>query len=275
MDILLTNDDGVLAPGLWALHGVLQRLGRVTVVAPRTEQSGVGHGITYLTSVAAEWVRTDEGAEACAVRGTPADCVKLALREILPRSPDLVVSGMNLGLNVGCNVFYSGTVAAAMEGAMNGVLSAAFSCDPDNADRLSRAAGQAVRVLELILALDGHGPDGPVAYSVNLPPLRDADPCVVFTHHRAEAPRERYLREDGDGGRRYRLVGVDEGAGRAVGAPGSDVRAVREGMISVTPLRASLTDVQSLRLLSSADAPFAGQNAQPLSDGGATHETCA
>src|SRR5436190_11466996 len=113
MNILLTNDDGIYAPGLRALRRELQKLGKVTVVAPATEQSAAGHSITLLTPLLIQEVFDDAKTFiGWAVEGRPADCVKLALQELLPQRPDLIVSGLNAGSNAGINVIYSGTVAA-------------------------------------------------------------------------------------------------------------------------------------------------------------------
>src|SRR6186713_1508482 len=118
MKILLTNDDGIYAPGLRALRKELLKLGEVTVVAPAAEQSAVGHSITLLTPLLVQEVLDEENQPlGWAVEGKPADCVKLALVELLPQPPDLIVSGLNAGSNAGINVLYSGTVAAAVEGA--------------------------------------------------------------------------------------------------------------------------------------------------------------
>src|SRR5436305_13959997 len=117
MHILLTNDDGIHAPGLRALRKELQTLGEVTVVAPAGEQSAVGHSVTLLTPLIIQEISDAGGFIGWAVEGRPADCVKLALLELLPEPPDLIVSGMNAGSNAGINVLYSGTVAAAIEGA--------------------------------------------------------------------------------------------------------------------------------------------------------------
>src|SRR6201987_1257417 len=118
MRILLTNDDGIYAPGLRALRAELKKLGEVIVVAPATEQSAVGHSITLLTPLVVQEVLDEDNAPmGWAIEGKPADCVKLALLELLPERPDLVVSGLNAGANAGINVLYSGTVAAAVEGA--------------------------------------------------------------------------------------------------------------------------------------------------------------
>ena len=117
MRILLTNDDGIYAPGLRALRNELMKLGEVTVIAPASEQSAVGHSITLLTPLLVQEV-VDEANQPMgwAVEGRPADCVRLALFELLPQPPDLIVSGLNAGSNAGINVLYSGTVAAAVEG---------------------------------------------------------------------------------------------------------------------------------------------------------------
>src|SRR5438094_1515421 len=128
MRILLTNDDGVYAPGLRAIRKELQKLGDVTVVAPVGEQSAVGHSITLLTPLLVQEV-LDERQQPMgwAVEGRPADCVKLALMELLPEKPELIVSGLNAGSNAGINVLYSGTVAAAIEGAFLQLPSIAVS----------------------------------------------------------------------------------------------------------------------------------------------------
>src|SRR5947207_4260379 len=119
MRILLTNDDGIYAPGLRALRLELLKLGTVTVVAPATEQSAAGHSVTLLNPLLVSEVFEDDGKAfvGWAVEGRPADCVKLALLELLPEPPDVIVSGLNAGSNAGINVLYSGTVAAAIEGA--------------------------------------------------------------------------------------------------------------------------------------------------------------
>src|SRR5215470_590723 len=132
MRILLTNDDGVYAPGLRALRKELQNLGEVVVVAPATEQSAVGHSITLLTPLLVQEVLDEHNQPmGWAVEGRPADCVKLALLELLPDPPELVVSGMNAGSNAGINVLYSGTVAAAIEGAFYRQTAIAVSLEYD------------------------------------------------------------------------------------------------------------------------------------------------
>src|SRR5580658_4498865 len=128
MRILLTNDDGIYAPGLRALREELLKIGEVTVVAPAAEQSAAGHSVTLLVPLLVQEV-FDERKRflGWAVEGRPADCVKLALLELLPDPPDLIVSGLNAGSNAGIHVLYSGTVAAAIEGAFFRLTSIACS----------------------------------------------------------------------------------------------------------------------------------------------------
>src|SRR5881394_825148 len=156
MRILLTNDDGIYAPGLRALRLELQKLGTVTVVAPATEQSAAGHSVTLLNPVLVSEVFEDDGTTLIgwAVEGRPADCVKLALLELLPEPPDLIVSGLNAGSNAGINVLYSGTVAAAIEGAFFNVTSIACSLEYTRLRPLDFARGAALArgVIEQIVA---------------------------------------------------------------------------------------------------------------------------
>ena len=138
----------------------MRRLGEVVVVAPATEQSGVGHSITYLTPLIVKEVfhqdrRNSEERLGWAVEGSPADCVKLGVHQFCPRPPDLVVSGINSGLNAGINVLYSGTVAAAIEGAFFGITSVAVSLQYDEHAQFDKAAGLARMIIEQILQKKG------------------------------------------------------------------------------------------------------------------------
>ncbi len=151
MLILLTNDDGIFAPGLAAMERRLRQLGDVYIVAPATEQSGVGHSITFLTPLIAKDVYHGDQRWGWAVEGSPADCVKIAVSELCPRVPDLVVSGINGGLNAGINVLYSGTVAAAIEGAFFGITSVAVSLEFDEHAQYDRAARLAGQIIERII----------------------------------------------------------------------------------------------------------------------------
>lgn len=127
MNILLTNDDGIYAEGLWALYKRFAEKHSVAVVAPDYEKSAVGHGITLYEPLRAIEVSVNSGYSGYAVSGTPVDCIKLGILEILDSKPDLVVSGINPGANVGVNINYSGTVSAAREAALYGIPSIAVS----------------------------------------------------------------------------------------------------------------------------------------------------
>jgi len=245
MRILLTNDDGPLSPGLSALAAALDRLGQVTVVCPAQERSGVSHAITHLVPVRRAGVTLPDGRAVTTVTGTPADCVKFGLSEVLDEPPDLVASGLNMGLNAGVDLFYSGTVAAALEGGLNGVRSVAFSTSIANARRLADAADVALTVLERIL---GEGMAGPWVFNVNVPELRDgAAPAVRFTSQSTIFPPARYLLRQAPRGRPVHWLTWQAEAGAH--PEGSDVTALKEGHVSVTPLVLNRTDPAALRTL--------------------------
>jgi 5'-nucleotidase len=238
--ILLTNDDGVYAPGLRALRIELLKLGDVTVVAPVGEQSAVGHSITLLTPLVVQEVLDDEQQPmGWAVEGRPADCVKLALMELLPQRPDLVVSGINAGANAGINVLYSGTVAAAIEGAFFGCTSIALSLEYTKPKPLdfTRAAGLAGRVLKQILQ---HQPPPGSLFNVNIPSLEKGPIRGVKVMPQNVAPyRETFDRRIDPRGRVYFWSGPDFHCPEP--HPDTDVIALGEGWITVTPLQFNLT----------------------------------
>ena len=163
---LLTNDDGIFAPGLAALERALRRLGDVVAVAPSTEQSGVGHAITFLTPLTAKQVFDGPRLRGWAVDGSPADAVKLGISQFLPRRPDIVVSGINSGLNAGINVLSSGTVAAAVEGAFFGITSIAVSLEWDEHADYDRAAAIAIDVIAELLR---RSPQAGSLFNLNIP----------------------------------------------------------------------------------------------------------
>ena len=126
--ILVTNDDGITAPGLRTLIHVMNKIGEVVVVAPDSPQSGMGHAITISDTLYSKREKIDDGPQTeYSISGTPADCVKFAIREILDRKPDLCVSGINHGANSSINVIYSGTMSAAIEAGIEGIKSIGFS----------------------------------------------------------------------------------------------------------------------------------------------------
>jgi 5'-nucleotidase len=243
--ILLTNDDGIHAPGLRALRAELRKLGDVVVVAPATEQSAVGHSITLSTPLIVQQV-LDDNKEfvGWAVEGRPADCVKLALLELLPEPPDLVVSGLNAGSNTGINVLYSGTVAAAIEGSFFRQVSIACSQEYTRATPpdFLRGADYARRVIEQVLA---HRPEPGSLFNVNIPSLEKGPVRGVRALPQNAAPySERFDRRIDPRGRVYFWSTPEFGCPDP--HPDTDVTAMAEGYITVTPLQFDLTHARQL-----------------------------
>ncbi|MDO4570921.1 MAG: 5'/3'-nucleotidase SurE [Planctomycetia bacterium] len=168
--ILLTNDDGILAPGLTAMHHALARLGEVYVVAPATEQSGVSQSVTFRTPLVIKDVLLQGERWGWAVEGSPADCVKVGVCVLCPRKPDVVVSGINWGQNAGINILYSGTVGAAMDGAIVGIPSFALSIQDAAVPPFERAAAAAADIIEQILQKIEERPEAELDYCGNLVP---------------------------------------------------------------------------------------------------------
>ena len=246
MLILLTNDDGITAPGLLALYRELKQLGEGHVVAPQSVQSATGHGITVSTPILTSEVKIGDDFVGTAVDGRPADCVKLAIAKLLPRQPDLVVSGMNAGANVGINVIYSGTVAAAIEAAFLGLPSIALSLYLRNEIPVdyARTAQYSMRVIRQILDA---GLKGGQVVSVNLPPLRsDETPTGVrVVRQCTNGWMDTYEERKDPRGRSYfwnstvfTLGNTDED---------TDVAALRDRYITITPLQFDLTHYPMLR----------------------------
>jgi 5'/3'-nucleotidase len=238
--ILLTNDDGIHAPGLRALRAELLRLGEVVVVAPATEQSAVGHSITLSTPLIVQQVFDEQKTFlGWAVEGRPADCVKLALLELLPEPPEVVISGLNAGSNSGINVLYSGTVAAAIEGAFFRQISIACSQEYTRATHpdFARGAELACRVIEQILA---HRPAPGSLFNVNIPSLEKGPVRGIRAMPQNIAPySEKFDRRIDPRGRVYFWSGPEFGCPEP--HPDTDVTAMAEGYITVTPLQFDLT----------------------------------
>lgn len=240
MRILLTNDDGIHAPGLRALWKELIKLGDVQVVAPATEQSAAGHSITLSIPLIVQEVRDEESDfQGWAVEGRPADCVKLALLELLKEPPDLVVSGLNAGSNSGINVLYSGTVAAAVEGAFFRITSIACSQEFARPETPSFQHGAEVcrQIIEQVLE---QNPQKGSLFNVNVPspeigPLKGikALPMNVAPYI------EQYVKREDPRGRTYFWSGADHGCPEP--HPDTDVTALEEGYATITPLFFDLT----------------------------------
>ncbi|WP_449243926.1 5'/3'-nucleotidase SurE [Desulfobacca acetoxidans] len=245
MYILLTNDDGIHAPGLWALYQSLRREHRIEVVAPESEQSAVGHAISLLNPLRVKKVNKNGSFFGWSVLGTPADCVKIAVAEVLPEKPDIVVSGINLGANVGINVLYSGTVSAATEAAIMGLRSMAVSLctyrEPDFTAAASFAARLAPQLPHLNL------PTG-VCLNVNIPDLPENQiKGVLLTRQEKGVLMEKYERRiDPRENIYFWLAGLNN---HRELEPGTDYWAVHEGYISLTPIHHDLTDYDTLKEL--------------------------
>jgi 5'-nucleotidase len=234
---LLTNDDGIYAPGLAAMERALSRLGNVTVVAPAMEQSGVGHTITFLTPLIVKEVFDGPRRRGWAVDGSPADSVKIGISEFCPERPSLVVSGINGGLNAGINVLYSGTVAAAIEGAFFGITSIAVSLQWDEHAQFDKAADMALWVIEKILANQGAQPQ---LYNLNIPTKALASEARVKVVPMAvEQYGEKYEKRTDPRGRSYYWAAGDFPTPR----PGveTDLTELEKGFLTLTPLYYDMT----------------------------------
>lgn len=241
MRILLVNDDGILAPGLAALHAAVRDMGEVYVVAPDSPQSAAGRSLTLHAPIFCQEVHVGGAFWGMGVSGRPADCVKLAIRELVPHRPDLVLSGINAGANVGVNVYYSGTVAAAAEGALMGLPSVAFSLASGGEFDFERAARYCRAVLDHLLAV----PIGPgELINVNIPEIRGQEPYGIQVLPQSTAAiSESYIRQEEDGKLIFRLADEYEHGPQETA---TDVTAIGEGYITVTPLHSDMTDHKRL-----------------------------
>jgi 5'-nucleotidase len=235
--ILLTNDDGIYAPGLAALERELSRLGEVRVVAPNQEQSGVGHSITYLTPLIVKEVYDGEKHWGWAVEGSPADCVKLGVSQLCPRRPDLVVSGINSGWNVGINVLYSGTVAAALEGAFFRITSVAVSLEFSEQAPYEKAARLARSLIAQILEKKTAEPQ---LYNLNIPTaaLGSSTEVRVVPMDTTQYGERFEARTDPWGRVYYWATGLPR---PPLGTEETDLTAISRGKVTLTPLGFNLT----------------------------------
>ena len=270
MNVLVSNDDGVFALGIRTLANALAAAGHtVTVVCPDRERSATGHGLTLHRPLRVDQVDNvfDEGVTAWACSGTPSDCVKLALDAILPEAPDFVVSGINHGANLGTDVLYSGTVSAAMEGVLEGIPAIAISLTSFSAKNFVPAAQFASR---LVAQLQQKPLNLPILLNVNVPPVAQAE--IKGTVIARQGIR-RYFdqfekRVDPRGKTYYWLAGevMEEGETElSVSHSGegesaaidreiatintkfmTDVRAIKDNYITITPLQYNLTAYTTL-----------------------------
>jgi 5'-nucleotidase len=248
MRILITNDDGISAPGLAVAEEIAGALagpgGEVWIVAPAFEQSGVAHCVSYIRPMRIEQL----GDRRFAVEGSPADCVLAGVLEILNgRAPDLVLSGVNRGHNVAEDTLYSGTVGGAMEGALHGMRAVAMSqyygaVELDGDDAFDAARHHAVPIIRRLLANAPWRPDARnLFYNVNFPALPAADVRGIraTVQGNRSGPTFGVKPQTAPNGRRF--LWLTHGHGNADTAPGSDSRESHEGYVTVTPLIADLT----------------------------------
>lgn len=242
MHVLITNDDGIHAPGLLALKQALAGVGEVTVVAPERPRSACGHAVTLHKPLRLTRVKLADGSEGRACNGTPADCVGLAVGGFAGPKPGLVVSGINLGPNLGWDLTYSGTVAAAMEAAIHGLPSFAISIDAWEPTDFGPAAQFAYHLASQVMA---HGLPPDTLLNVNVP-AGEIKGVVVTSQGRSVYEGELERRRDPRGREYYWWGG---GRSQEVAPEGTDAHALAQGLISVTPVHLDLTHYQLLNEL--------------------------
>ena len=238
--ILVTNDDGVTAPGLFALAKAMLELGDVSVVAPDTNWSACGHVKTMHRPIMVRDTLLEDGTPALMTDGAPSDCVALALMGLVERPVDLVVTGINPNANLGDDITYSGTITSAMEGVINGVPGVAFSMqspmdgvEPD----FHQAAQYCVPVAKKVLT---EGLPNDVVLSVNIP----YQPVVKVKGYKAARQGKRIYQDEllrYEGPRGKQMVWIGGTAPTAVSIEDSDYNVMMEGYVAVTPLQLNMT----------------------------------
>ena len=248
MHVLLTNDDGISAEPLLLLCQELNRQHQVTVVAPDRERSAISHAITLNLPLRYRQVMISGCSHGIAVTGTPADCVKLALKELMPRKPDLVVSGINPGANVGVNINYSGTVAAAKEAVLSGIPALAISINSHEPLYLEESAKLTSRLIDQ-LWMDGM-PEK-VLINVNLPDRLSQDICgIQWCHQNNRISLDGLKKQTDPRGQVYFWYTFpDQQVTSSGDATESlvDTTLLKKGYITLTPIRCNLTDESVLQ----------------------------
>lgn len=238
MKILLTNDDGIFSEGIQALRQELSKIAKVVVIAPDRERSAVGHSLTLHKPLRIIPIIIKNENFGYAVNGTPTDCVVLGLKDIFKKKPDLIVSGINRGANLGGDLTYSGTVSAAMEGAVHKIPSFAISIASRRVKDFSFAARFAVHLAKIVLK---NGMPHFSFLNVNVPNIRENEikgveitqqskQCYIGTLEKRRDPRDKY----------YYWIGGSFPKDKA--KKGTDVYAIINNKISITPVQLDLTD---------------------------------
>ena len=242
--ILVTNDDGITAKGIKSLQSAIQEFGEVIVIAPNSAMSGMGHAITINSPLRLQKENIFENVESYSCSGTPVDCVKLGIYEILHRKPDLIVSGINHGANTATNVLYSGTMSAAVEGAMEGIPSIGFSlCDFD-ADADFTSAMKIVRKVTQQV-LKNEMPKG-ICLNVNIPKGKDVKGLKICRQAHAFWEDRFDKRLDQFGKPYYWLTGdfVEQDT-----TEDTDLYWIEKGYASVVPTQFDMTAYKSIKTL--------------------------
>ena len=244
--ILVTNDDGITAPGIRKLVEFMNEIGEVVVVAPDSPQSGKGHAITINSTLMVEEIKKEGAQRDFACSGTPVDCVKLALDKVLPRRPDLVVSGINHGANSSINVIYSGTMSAAVEAGVEGIPAIGFSLLDFS---FEADFGQAKDFIQEIVlkTLKNPMPKG-IVLNVNIPKLKKEEIKGIKICRQAQAKWEENFDErvNPQGKKYYWLTGYFNNMDEVEDA---DETALMNGYISIVPVKFDLTDYEYIDAL--------------------------
>ena len=247
MKILLTNDDGYNAPGILALYETLKPHHEVMLVAPDREKSAIGHGITLNEPMRINRVNLSNGGEGYSITGTPVDCVKLGLFKFYTSLPDLVISGINPGSNTGVNINYSGTAGAAREAALNGISSIAVSIfKKENSSDFYGMAQFTAQIINKItdcnlpsgIFLNINGPDIPINEARGVKITRQASDNLSKQFDKRVDPKNQSY---------YWYGSID----RVTGEGNTDVNAILENYISITPVQCDMTCYKTLEELES------------------------
>ncbi len=248
MRLLLTNDDGIYAKGLWALYKIFIRRHDVTVVAPDRERSAVSHGITLYDPIRASKISVD-GLTGYAVTGTPADCIKLGIMELLEARPDMVILGINPGANVGVDINYSGTVAAAREATLYGVPAIAISVFGQKTNNYDPAARF---VEDLAINVLRKGLPAGTLLNVNFPDMETDESAAVSISRQSTQIFSEYFEKRKDPRKcvYYWQVGQPQ---LDFESPNIDAAVIRDNFISITPIKCDMTDYNMLETLKTWD----------------------
>jgi 5'-nucleotidase len=234
--VLLTNDDGINSPGLYALYDAFSRKWKTYIVAPEWERSASSHAVTLHRPLRVRKVKN----MVYSVDGTPSDCVHLAVNGLLRKKPDIIISGINLGENLGDDITYSGTVSAAFEGTLLGIPSIAISIEGRRNFCFEPAVIVAEKIASVVLE---HGLPQDTFLNVNVPNVPDINQIkgIRITRKGKRVYKEQVVRRKDPRGKWYYWIGGDN-TNNQIPLEGSDIEAIKEGYVSITPINVDLTN---------------------------------